>query len=95
MKSGLQQANSRELSFGSARQYRLHEHSSNAGVLRTRLDGDGSNAGNRRALIEAIAADDAPVGFRHYAVEAGVRKHHREKPDGVLGRRQIGRKIVG
>src|SRR5579863_296942 len=95
MKGGLQQANTRELSFGGAREDRIHQFSSHPGVLRAGLYGDRPDARDGRTLVETVAADDAAVRLRHYAVKTGMRKHHAENSDGGLARGQIRRKVVG
>src|SRR5262245_51485622 len=70
VKRGLYQTYACEILFCRAIHYGLHELASGARVLCRRINSDGTYAGDGRALVEAIAADNPPVLFRHYAVEA-------------------------
>src|SRR4051812_26493105 len=94
MKSGLQQPDSREAALPRPIQYRLHEGPSNAAVLNVRRHRNRPDARNRRAFIHAVAADDAPVEFSHYAIESRMGEAPGDHTDSGFGQRQVRGKIV-
>jgi len=94
VKRCLHQADSRKTPFAGAIQHSLHELPPNAPILRLRIDGDRPNPRDGRAFIHAVAADNAPIGFRDHAVETRMRKEHPHKTNAGLGRRKIVGEIV-
>jgi hypothetical protein len=81
MKRGLYQPDTGDAALTGPIQNRLHELSAGTSILAFRIDRNRTHAGDDRAFVEAVAADDAASGFRHHAVESGVRKHHGEHAD--------------
>ena len=90
----LQQSNTWEGPFPRPIDYGLHQNPPNTLVLNLRSDRDRPDPRNRRPLIQAIATDDAPLGFRDYAVEARVGKEHPEKTHPGFRHRKFGSEIV-
>ena len=74
VKRGLYQPHSGEVALPRAIQHRLHQLAPDAAILRLRIDGDGPQARDGIAFVQAIASGDAAVGFRHHAVKAGMRE---------------------
>ncbi|HYR97332.1 MAG TPA: hypothetical protein VEM57_11375 [Candidatus Binatus sp.] len=67
---------------------------SGATVLRLWIDDDRTDAGNRRALVHHIAADDPAVALGDHGIEARVVEGHRQQPDRDLDARKVGGKPV-
>ncbi len=86
MIGGLEQPNSGESTFARAFDDGFHEDASNAPVLNVGRDGDRADPGDSGALIEAVAANQAPIRFRDDAVKARMGKEHPEKADSGFGR---------
>jgi len=94
MKGRLHQTHTGEFAFGGAVQHGEHQRLPDAFVLRTGVNGDRADAGNRRALIHAVAADDFPLGLGHHGVNPLVREHSGESSNRHLGRWKIRWEIV-
>ena len=71
VKRGLYQADSGRTASVGAIHHGLHQLAADAAILDVGVDGDGTDTGNRGALIEAIAAHDAAFDFGDDAVETG------------------------
>ena len=63
----------------------LHEFAAHSEILRSGIDGDGTDAADDGALVKAIAADDAASLLRHHAIEVRVGEHHCEQIGGGFG----------
>ena len=59
------------------------------------IDGDGADTANDGTFIEAVAADDSAIDFRHDAIEIGAGKHHGKQAGGGFGSREVAGKAVG
>src|SRR5271165_2850039 len=94
MKRRLNEPDTGSVVFMSAVHHSLHQLAADPEILHAGVDGDGADAANHGALIEAIAANDAAVGFSYHAVEARARKHHRKEADGGLWPWKIARETV-
>src|SRR5216683_1929580 len=66
--------------------HRAHQLPPNGLILHRRIDRDRTNAGDRVALIEKVAADDLAVLLRHHGVEARVGENHRDHSGRALDR---------
>ncbi len=71
-----------------------HKLSSNSAVLHFGINGDRPNSGDRRSLIDAIAADDPASNFSDYTIKPGMGKHHRNYSCGTFRFWKIARKTV-
>src|SRR5579875_2584769 len=58
----------------------LHEPATDASVLLRRIDRDRSDADNRPALVEEVAAQNTIIALGHHGVEARMGKKHAEQP---------------
>src|SRR5207248_5282459 len=72
----------------------LHERAAYAGVLGGGVDGEGADASDGGALVEAVAAEDAAVVFGEDAVEAGRGEHHGHDADGSFRRGEVAGEAV-
>ena len=94
MESRLNKPDSREVSFAHPIKYGLHQLAPDAAVLRLRIYGDRPDAGNSRALIQAVTADNSTVGFRKNTVQDRMGKHAGQYSNRYVGRRYVGREVV-
>jgi hypothetical protein len=90
----LDETNARCAALESAIHDRLHEFAADAMVLNSRIDGDGADAGDDRALIETVAAHDAAVDLRHDAVKAGMAEHEIHDAESNFRTRKVAGKIM-
>src|SRR5262249_3734313 len=65
-----------------------------ADILYRRIDGDGTDATDQRALVETIAADNASAAFGNYAVKTGSGEQHREQTHRGFGPGHVRRKAM-
>jgi len=94
VESRLHEAHADGALFFGAIQDRLHEPATDGGVLHRGVDRDRADAGDRVALVEAIAADDLPVALGDDDVESRVLEDPAQEARGDVGRRKIGREVV-
>ena len=74
MEGGLHEADSGSSALVGAFDHGLHQLAADALVLRVGVDGDGADAVDDRALVKAVAAENAAIAFGHDAVNAGRRE---------------------
>src|SRR5881628_2623673 len=94
MIGGLEQTDSREATFSRTVHYGLHQDPSDTPVLNVRRDRDRPDPGNRGTLIQAVAANNAPIKLRDDAIEARMGEEHPEKTHSGFGRRKFRGKVV-
>ena len=94
MKCSLYQAYASRAAFIRPIDHRLHQHSSDAEVLRIGIDSDGADAGNDGAFVKCIAPHDTALDFRHDAVETRMGEHLRNNADGHFRPGKVARKVV-
>ncbi len=94
VEGGLHEPHAREVARRRALEHPAHQAAADAAVLRVGVDRDGADAGDRRALVEHVAADDAAVVLGHDAVESRMREAQGEEGDGDVGVREVRREAV-
>ena len=88
VEGGLHEADASGVLRGGAVEHGLHEQAADAAVLCGGVDGDGADAVDDGALVEAVAAEDAVVVFSDDAVEAGRGEEHGEEAGWSARRRE-------
>ncbi len=94
VKGGLYQADSCRAALVRAVNDGFHELAADAPVLDGRVDGDGADAVDDGALVEAVAAEDAAVAFGDDAVDAGCGEEHGDDAGGYISVGEVAGKTV-
>src|SRR6185312_5856123 len=94
VEGGLDEPDAGSMLRSGAVEHGLHEEAADAAVLCCGVDGDGADAVDDGALVDAVAAENAVVVFSDDAVEAGGGEEHAHEADGEFGAGEVGREVV-
>jgi len=70
---------------------RFHECASDALILYSGVDRNGTHTRDRGAFIETVAADDLAARLGDHTIETGMAEHHRKDARRHIDRRKVGR----
>src|SRR5215475_5641125 len=77
VKASLNQPDTGEILFSRALMHRVHQTPANGAILHSRINRDWTNASNRVAFVQKIAADNPTVDFRNDRVKLRISQHRR------------------
>jgi hypothetical protein len=91
---GLDKADAGEVPLPSPLQHVFHQPSADRAVLHSRINGDRTDAGDRRGFPKEIAADHAPVCLGHDRVDVAAREQGCDQLLRNLRRGKVTREVV-
>src|SRR5262249_53525901 len=90
----LHQADARKAPFGGAVHHGLHELPPKRAIHHGRINRDRANAGDHRALVQEVAADDLAIQLSDHGVEPWMREQHGGHAGGDLHGGKVRREVM-